>query len=240
VFAMMRPGYNFDGVQNPVVIRKDDPPAANPVLSVPNFYGAHGHDPNILDMSAIFFAAGPDIGRGTLRQIQTVDVAPTILKLLGVAAPTTMDGKALAVRLPKNLFTTSRDQLNAIGGGNPETHLRNAIEALNRAINSNEWTDGSHLGDDGSMVFASVATAVRQLLQIDNPSSVTAIVAALADAARELAQIAIDQAVVANVDPQQITAAQQLIQQGDASVASGDFVSATQSFQHAWQRASQR
>jgi arylsulfatase A-like enzyme len=169
-----------------------------------------------------------------------VDVAPTILKLLGVAAPNTVDGKALAVRLPKNLFTTLRDQLSALGGGDPETHLRNAIDALNRAIASNAWTDGAHLGGNGNMVFAFVATAVRELLQIDNPSSVAAIVAALADTARELAQIAIDQAVVANGNPQQIAAAQQLIQQGDASVASGDFASAILSFQHAWQRASQR
>jgi hypothetical protein len=151
-----------------------------------------------------------------------------------------VDGKALAVRLPKNLFTTLRDQLNSIGGGDPETHLRNAIDALNRAINSNAWTDSSHLGENGSIVFASVATAVRQLLQIDNPSSVTAMVAALADSARELAQIAIDQAVVANVNPQQIAAAQQLIREGDASIANGDFASAILSFQHAWQRASQQ
>ena len=47
--------------------------------------------------------------------------------------------------------------------------------------------------------------------------------------------VAIDQAIVANVDPQQIAAAQQLIQQGDASVVGGDLASAAQSFQHAWQ-----
>jgi len=58
--------------------------------------------------------------------------------------------------------------------------------------------------------------------------------------ALELAQIAIDQAVVANIDPQQIAAAQRLVQQGDASVAIGDFVSAIVSFQYAWPRASQR
>jgi hypothetical protein len=62
----------------------------------------------------------------------------------------------------------------------------------------------------------------------------------VATAARELAQIAIDQAVVANVNPQRIADAQQKMQEGDASIASGDFVSAIQSFQHAWQRASQR
>jgi arylsulfatase A-like enzyme len=237
VFAMMRTGYNFDGVQSPVVIRKDDPVVPNPVLSVSNFYGAHGYDPNILNMSAIFVAAGPDIGRGTLRQIHTVDVAPTILKLLGVAAPSTVDGKALAVRLPKNLFATSRDRLNTLGGGHPETHLGNAIDALNRAITSNAWTDGSHLRNNGDMVFAAVADATRELLRIPNPSpGMTAIVAALADTARELAQIAIDHAIVANVDPQRIADARQMIQEGDASIASGDFVSAIQSFKHAWQR----
>jgi arylsulfatase A-like enzyme len=243
VFAMLRSGYNFDGMQTPVVIRKDDPVVGNPVLSVANFYGAHGYDPNISNMSAIFFAAGPDIGRGTLRQIQTVDVAPTILKLLGVEAPSTVDGKALAVRLPKNLLTGLRDQLNALVGGDPETRRRynNAIDALNRAINSNAWTDGSHLGNNGSMVFAAVADATRELLRIRNPSSaVMAIIAALADTARELAQIAIDQAVVENRNPRQIADAQQMVQQGDASIASGDFVSAIQSFKHAWQRASQR
>jgi hypothetical protein len=49
-----------------------------------------------------------------------------------------------------------------------------------------------------------------------------------------------DQAIVANLNPQQIAAAQQRIQEGDASVASGDFVSAIESFKHAWQRVSQQ
>jgi hypothetical protein len=241
VFAMMGTGYNFDGVQTPVVIRKDDPVIGNPILSVANFYGAHGYDPTISNMSAIFFAAGPDIGRGTLRQIRTVDVAPTILKLLGVEAPSTVDGEALAVRLPKNLLTGLRDQVNALVVGDPDNQRRynNAIDALNRAINSNAWTDGSHLRNNGSMVFTAVADATRELLGVHNPSpAVTAIIAALADTARELAQIAIDQAVVENRNPRQIADAQQMIQQGDASIASGDFVSAIEFFKHAWQRAS--
>jgi hypothetical protein len=238
VFAMLRTGYNFDGVQSPVVIRKDDPVVANPILSVANFYGAHGYDPNISNMSAIFFAAGPDIGRGTLRQIQTVDVAPTILKLLGVAAPSTVDGKALAIRLPRNLLTSLRDQISALRGDREtQRHYRNPIDALNDAIGSNAWIDASHLRNNGDMVFASVATAARQLLRINNPSPEVT-VTALADTARELAQIAIDQAVVENVNPQGIAAAQQRMQEGDASVASGDFVSAIQSFKHAWRRVS--
>jgi hypothetical protein len=58
VFAMMRTGYNFDGTQSPVVQRLGDSPSATPVLSVPNFYGAHGYDPEIPHMSAIFYAVG--------------------------------------------------------------------------------------------------------------------------------------------------------------------------------------
>ena len=91
------------------------------------------------------------------------------------------------------------------------------------------------------MAFVAIADATRELLRILNPSAaVTAIIAALADTARELAQIVIDQAVVANVNPQQIAAAQQMIQQGDAGIASSDFVNAIQFFKHAWQRVSQQ
>jgi hypothetical protein len=55
-----------------------------------------------------------------------------------------------------------------------------------------------------------------------------------------LAQISLDQAVVANVNPRQIADAQQRIQDGDASIASGDFIRAIESFKQAWQRASHR
>jgi len=144
--------------------------------------------------------------------------------------------------LPKNLLTTLRDQISALGGDPQTLHrYRDAINALNRAINSNAWTDGSHLRNNGSMVFAAVADAARKLLQIHNPPApVTAIVATLADTARELAQIAIDQAVVANINPQQIADAQQSIQEGDASIASGGFVRAIDSFKQAWQHALHR
>ena len=46
VFAQLAEGYNFDGIQSPGVARQGDPAfnAATTVFSVPNFYGAHGHD----------------------------------------------------------------------------------------------------------------------------------------------------------------------------------------------------
>ncbi|AGY57722.1 alkaline phosphatase family protein [Gloeobacter kilaueensis] len=95
VFAILNLGYNFDGTQSPVVQRKGDVASTTPVLSQPNFYGAHGYDSKLPEMSAIFFAAGPNIRKAQLPLTRNIDVAPTILKLLGVAPAATVDGRAL-------------------------------------------------------------------------------------------------------------------------------------------------
>ena len=95
VFAVLSLGYNFDGTQNPVVIRRGDPASTQPILSVPNFYGAHGYDPQLLSMSAIFYAAGPDVGKGALPRVRNVDIAPTIAHLLGVPPAPTVHGRVI-------------------------------------------------------------------------------------------------------------------------------------------------
>lgn len=100
VYATLAEGYNFDGIQTPVITRLGDTPATPataPILSVPNFYGAHGYDPSKPNMSAIFFAAGPDIRRGRLNQVRNIDVVPTINQLLGVQSASTVQGKALRI-----------------------------------------------------------------------------------------------------------------------------------------------
>jgi len=97
VFALMAPGYNFDGIQNPGVARLGDAPfnAASTTLSMPNFYGAHGHDPKLPVMSATFIAAGPQIRNNTtIRRMRNLDVAPTIMQILGVR-PHQVDGEVL-------------------------------------------------------------------------------------------------------------------------------------------------
>ena len=97
VFALMAPGYNFDGIQNPGIARLGDDPfnSATTTLSMPNFYGAHGHDPELPSMSATFIADGPDIRNNvTIRRMRNVDVAPTIMKILGVT-PHGVDGEVL-------------------------------------------------------------------------------------------------------------------------------------------------
>jgi Type I phosphodiesterase / nucleotide pyrophosphatase len=98
VLALMVEGYNFDGTQSPGVARLGDAafdPAAT-VYSVPNFYGAHGHDSALRSMSAILYAAGPNIRQGKkLGVVHNIDIAPTVLEILGVVPAATVDGEAL-------------------------------------------------------------------------------------------------------------------------------------------------
>jgi predicted AlkP superfamily pyrophosphatase or phosphodiesterase len=98
VYTMMTIGYNFDGTQSPAVQRLGDPPSSAPVLSVPNFYGAHGHNPQQPDMNAFFAALGPHIKPGMIRtSVRNVDLAPTVEKLLGVTPAATVEGTALPI-----------------------------------------------------------------------------------------------------------------------------------------------
>ncbi len=99
VFALLKTGYNFDGTQSPVVVRKGDTTSTTPVFSVPNFYGAHGYDPNIPDMSAIFFAAGPDVNKASnFSSVRNIDVAPTIENILGVKPAPTVNGSPINLK----------------------------------------------------------------------------------------------------------------------------------------------
>ncbi len=96
VVALMAEGYNFDGTQAPPVTRLGDAPEATRVFSVPNFYGAHGHDSNTQSMSAILYAAGPSLKRGeALQTVHNIDLAPTIMEILGVAPAATVDGRVI-------------------------------------------------------------------------------------------------------------------------------------------------
>lgn len=98
LFVLLAEGYNFDGIQNPIVRRRRDQPAdpATAVFSTPNFYGSHGHNSELPSMSASFLAAGPRIKRDvTVPRVNAIDVAPTIMRLLGEKPGPTVDGKVL-------------------------------------------------------------------------------------------------------------------------------------------------
>jgi predicted AlkP superfamily pyrophosphatase or phosphodiesterase len=59
------------------------------------FFGQHGHDPRLPEMKAIFYAAGPNFKRRTLKDIDNVDIAPTVAELLGINPPKDSQGKKI-------------------------------------------------------------------------------------------------------------------------------------------------
>jgi predicted AlkP superfamily pyrophosphatase or phosphodiesterase len=60
------------------------------------FFGQHGHDPRLPEMKAIFYAAGPDFKRRTLKDIDNIDIAPTVADLLGIKPPRDSQGRKIA------------------------------------------------------------------------------------------------------------------------------------------------
>ncbi len=117
VVALLNAGYNFDGTQSPIILRRGDAASARPVLSLPNFYGAHGYDPALPNMSAIFFAAGPHVGSGTLTQVRNIDIAPTVSALLGVKPAPTVQGRVLTLAsAPLSLTGAASRKAHGVAG----------------------------------------------------------------------------------------------------------------------------
>jgi predicted AlkP superfamily pyrophosphatase or phosphodiesterase len=66
------------------------------------FFGQHGHDPQLPEMKAIFYAAGPDFKPSSLKEVDAVDIAPTVAELLEIQPPQDAQGK--------NILTGNRHQ----------------------------------------------------------------------------------------------------------------------------------
>jgi predicted AlkP superfamily pyrophosphatase or phosphodiesterase len=65
-------------------------------------YGAHGYPPEDGWMGALFLAVGRGAKSGAeLGELRSLDVAPTVLRLLGLPVPDTMQGRAIAGLLPE-------------------------------------------------------------------------------------------------------------------------------------------
>ena len=81
-----KPGYSFSGATGGPV-----------TAAVPQQAGSHGYLASDPDLDAIFIASGYGVKPGIkLDRVATIDVAPTIARLLGVALPTA-NGKSLTL-----------------------------------------------------------------------------------------------------------------------------------------------
>jgi predicted AlkP superfamily phosphohydrolase/phosphomutase len=91
VLVVTIPGYHLD--PNPGTSA-----GAGPFFQPSTFFGQHGHDPRLPEMKAIFYAAGPDFRRKTLKEVEAVDVAPTVAELLDIKPPRDSQGKKIQTR----------------------------------------------------------------------------------------------------------------------------------------------
>ena len=68
----------------------------------PKLYGAHGYLPQEASMGALLLAVGRGAPAGAdLGELRSLDVAPTVLRLLGLAVPDTMEGQPIARLVPE-------------------------------------------------------------------------------------------------------------------------------------------
>jgi predicted AlkP superfamily pyrophosphatase or phosphodiesterase len=66
------------------------------VVEAATYFGQHGYDSTLLEMRAVFIAAGMGLDSGaTLPPIHLLDAAPTVATLLGLSPPDTMQGRVL-------------------------------------------------------------------------------------------------------------------------------------------------
>ncbi|MGH7375436.1 MAG: alkaline phosphatase family protein [Candidatus Rokuibacteriota bacterium] len=220
VFALLAPGYNFDGVQNPVVQRLGDPSATTPIVSLPNFYGAHGYDPTIENLSAIFFAAGPDIRHGELTLARNIDVVPTIARLLGLKPAATVDGTALPVRAPHRVQVSLLERLAGLlptGDKKADRAIEKAIGHLRAGLSDRFWIDSAHLNARGEQVYQEARQAVAALPGLENLSAVTAdIRGEIVTIGEELAAILIDEVLGAVRNPDRLDRAREAMTAGTA------------------------
>jgi predicted AlkP superfamily pyrophosphatase or phosphodiesterase len=91
VLIVAAPGYNLD-------FNAGTATETGSFFQPSTFFGQHGHDPGLPEMKAIFYAAGPDFKRRSLKEVNNVDIAPTIAELLGIDPPADAQGKKISSR----------------------------------------------------------------------------------------------------------------------------------------------
>jgi predicted AlkP superfamily phosphohydrolase/phosphomutase len=88
VLVVTIPGYNLD-------FNAGTGTAVGDFFQPSTFFGQHGHDPRLPEMKAIFYAAGPSFKRRTLKNIDNIDIAPTVAEFLGMNPPKDSQGKTI-------------------------------------------------------------------------------------------------------------------------------------------------
>jgi predicted AlkP superfamily pyrophosphatase or phosphodiesterase len=90
--------------------------------SVGLMQGAHGYDPSLPEMGGIFFAMGRGVKAGTkLGEVSTLDVAPTVARLLGIEPPKDAEGRPLESLVPPEAESVESPQATSASPSETET-----------------------------------------------------------------------------------------------------------------------
>jgi arylsulfatase A-like enzyme len=104
------------------------------------------------DIHNMLIAAGPNFRRGQADDLPSgnIDLAPTILKILGIAAPHPMDGRVLSEAMVKsaNRTDSSRGEI----GKEPLKPQTETIEAT-KNFSSGTWRQALHISRVGSTTY---------------------------------------------------------------------------------------
>jgi predicted AlkP superfamily phosphohydrolase/phosphomutase len=90
VFVVTIPGYNLD-------FNPGTGAAIGNFFQPSTFFGQHGYDPRLPEMKAIFYAAGPDFKRETIKAVENIDIAPTVADVVGISPPKQAQGRKIHI-----------------------------------------------------------------------------------------------------------------------------------------------
>ena len=139
---------------------------------------------------------------------------------------------------PKLTLEAIRAALVAIlpHAGRPDSsHLNDAIRALDRALDDENWNGTTNLTKKGERVFDSIEQAVDALGAIRNPSAaIQQAIAQLVGVARQLSSDAIEAAITANGRPDEIARAQRELAKGDHHRPTAWLTQSIEDYEEAW------
>ena len=121
------------------------------------------------------------------------------------------------------------------GDSGDDSDINKAINHVNAALSSIYWIDGNHVNDHKP--FGEMQDALKDLDSL-NIADASVAVNLIVDAARNLAQTRLNEAIAGGGDAGEIAAAQTDMATGDAEAGAGEFEKAVKDGYHkAWHHA---
>jgi hypothetical protein len=140
----------------------------------------------------------------------------------------------------QGLKMTALSKLQAIvpDSNKDANRLEMAVDALEKSLAPEFWEDAAHLTVKGDKVFTLEKKAVTELQKIEEEiPAVAEAIALLIAADRQLAEVALDDAIAGDGDPQHIETAQRELEKAAKELAKGHLGPAIDHYRNAWKHA---